>query len=180
MLRDDAAPEVSSESTTPQRAPAHLTRQSGEPLRVLVVDDEPSICQVLTLALAAHGVQVTTAQSASEAKLALDSGSFDALLLDLRLRDGRGDAVFRSAVERCPALQERTLFMTGDISTEAERTIAKTNCPYLLKPFDITLAVQAIAALVGVVWQGEAPRATVLTPRGWVPTAAEPESGQRG
>jgi predicted signal transduction protein with EAL and GGDEF domain len=60
-----------------------------------------------------------------------------------------------AAVERDPSFRERTLFMTGDITTEAERIIAATNCPYLRKPFDITLAVQAIAALVGVAYQPE-------------------------
>jgi hypothetical protein len=40
--------------------------------------------------------------------------------------------------------------MTGDITPEAERIIATTNCPFLRKPFDIALAVQAIAALLGV------------------------------
>ena len=43
--------------------------------------------------------------------------------------------------------------MTGDITIEAERLIAATGCPYLRKPFDITLAVQAIAALVGISYQ---------------------------
>jgi ActR/RegA family two-component response regulator len=75
------------------------------------------------------------------------------LLIDLRLRDARGDAVFRAAIERDPAFRDRTLFMTGDITTEAERIIASTNCPYLRKPFDVTLAVQAIAALVGIAYQ---------------------------
>ena len=119
-------------------------------LRLLVVDDEPSICQVLTLLLADHGVDVVTALSGSEARMQLAAGRFDVLLIDLRLRDIRGDLLFRSLVETDPCLQERTLFMTGDISTEAERLIAATNCPYLRKPFDITLAVHAIAARAGL------------------------------
>jgi DNA-binding NtrC family response regulator len=118
-------------------------------LRLLVVDDEPSICQVLTLLLACHGINVVTAQSGAEARAQLATGRFDVLLLDLRLRDVRGDLLFRAAVEADPSIQDRTLFMTGDISMEAERLIAATNCPYLRKPFDITLAVQAIAARAG-------------------------------
>jgi hypothetical protein len=51
-------------------------------------------------------------------------------------------------------LRDRTLFMTGDITAEAERIIATTNCPFLRKPFDITLAVQAITALLGVTYRG--------------------------
>jgi membrane peptidoglycan carboxypeptidase len=90
--------------------------------------------------------------SAADAERALNRSTFDVLLIDLRLRDARGDVLFRSAVERDKSYRERTLFMTGDITAEAERIIAATNCPYLRKPFDITLAVQAIAALVGIAY----------------------------
>ena len=123
---------------------------SGLGLRLLVVDDEPSICQVLTLLLAAHGITVVSALTGADARALLAAERFDVLLLDLRLRDVRGDILFRSAVETNPSLQDRTLFMTGDISTEAERLIAATNCPYLRKPFDVTLALQAIAARAGL------------------------------
>jgi DNA-binding NtrC family response regulator len=118
-------------------------------LRVLVVDDEPAICQALTLLLACHGIQVSSALSAAEAKAKLAASRFDVLLIDLRLRDARGDMLLRELAQDEPSLKERTLFITGDISTEAERLITATNCPYLRKPFDITLAVQAIAARAG-------------------------------
>ncbi len=123
------------------------------PMRLLVVDDEPSICQALSLLFAWHGIETAIALSAADANQKIAESHFDVLLIDLRLRDARGDAVFRAAVERDPSYRECTLFMTGDITTEAERIIAATNCPYLRKPFDITLAVQAIAALVGVEYQ---------------------------
>ena len=126
------------------------TADGQRAIRVLVVDDEPSICQALSMLFGWHGLEVATALSASEAQRTLEQSSFDVLLIDLRLRDARGDAVFRAAVAHQPSYRERTLFMTGDITAEAERIIAATNCPYLRKPFDITMAVQAIAALVGI------------------------------
>jgi len=107
--------------------------------------------------LAWHGIEAVTALTATAAIQAIAESEFDVLLIDLRLRDARGDAVFRTAVERNPSYRDRTLFMTGDITTEAERIIASTNCPYLRKPFEITLAVQAIAALVGVEYQTSSP-----------------------
>ena len=130
------------------------TADGPHPMRVLVVDDEPSICQALTLLFGWHGIEVGTALSAAEATRAIAESNFDVLLIDLRLRDARGDTVFRAAIEQDPTFRERTLFMTGDITTEAERIIAATNCPFLRKPFDITLAVQAVAALVGIAYQG--------------------------
>lgn len=129
-------------------------------MRVLIVDDESSICQALSLLFAWYGIEGVTAICAAEAIRAIKESCFDVLLIDLRLRDARGDAVFRAAVEHEASFRERTLFMTGDITSEAERIIAATNCPYLRKPFDITLAVQAIAALVGIAYQAtESPSA---------------------
>ena len=129
------------------------TADGSHPLRLLVVDDEPSICQALALLFRWHGIDVVTALSAAEAARILAETLVDVLLIDLRLRDARGDSVFHAAIARDPTYRERTLFMTGDITAEAERIIAATNCPFLRKPFDITLAVQAIAALVGVSYQ---------------------------
>ena len=129
------------------------TADGSHPLRVLVVDDEPSICQALALLFRWHGIEVMTALSAADAARTLTETRVDVLLIDLRLRDARGDSVLSAAAERDPTYRDRTLFMTGDITAEAERIIAATNCPYLRKPFDITLAVQAIAALVGVSYQ---------------------------
>ena len=116
------------------------------PLRVLIVDDEPSMCRALSLGLAWYGLLPVAVPSAEAALAALAHDQFDVLLVDFRLRDARGDTLFEAAVELQPALRDRTLFMTGDISTEAERAIAATNCPYLRKPFDMTVAIQAIFA----------------------------------
>jgi len=84
----------------------------------------------------------------------------DIMLIDLRIPDMRGDIIYQLAAATQPHLTYQSLFMTGDITSEAERIIAATNCPYLRKPFDITLAVQAIAALVGVAYHapGEPPQ----------------------
>jgi len=120
-----------------------------------VVDDEPSICQALSLLFAWYGIETAIALTAADAHQAIVESRFDVLLIDLRLRDARGDAFFRAAVDLEPSYRERTLFMTGDITTEAERIIAATNCPYLRKPFDIKLAVQAIAALIGIEYPTE-------------------------
>lgn len=121
-----------------------------KPIRVLLVDDELSICQALSALFGLHGLEVVSVLSAAEAEAALATSEYDVLLIDLRLRDGRGDVVYEAAVALRPELRHRTLFMTGDITAEAERIIASTNCPFLRKPFDTTLAVQAIAALLGI------------------------------
>jgi DNA-binding response OmpR family regulator len=117
--------------------------------RVLVVDDEPAICQAFALLLARHGFDVITVASRDEAHAALTSRRVDALVLDLRLRNSEpGDVIFEEAVRRDPALRERTMFITGDISEEAHNRIVAAGRPYLMKPFDAQILVDAVRALV--------------------------------
>ena len=65
------------------------TADGSHPLRVLVVDDEPSICQALALLFRWHGIDAVTALSAAEALRILSETRVDVLLIDLRLRDAR-------------------------------------------------------------------------------------------
>ncbi len=61
-----------------------------ESARILVVDDDPGIGQMLTRALARHGFLVDAVQSADAALARVDEVSFDAALVDLVMpgRDG--------------------------------------------------------------------------------------------
>ncbi len=63
--------------------------------RVLVVDDEPDILELLELALLRMGLQVERATNVSEALRQLDSKPFSLCLTDMRLPDGNGLEVVR-------------------------------------------------------------------------------------
>src|SRR6266702_1800013 len=62
-------------------------RDRGQP-KVLVVDDEPDLLELLELTLSRMGLDTTRAQSVGEAKGLLDSQAFDLCLTDMRLPDG--------------------------------------------------------------------------------------------
>jgi DNA-binding NtrC family response regulator len=115
---------------------------------VLVVDDEPSICRALAVALRRAGYETLTAQSGDGALAQLKSGQVDALLLDFRIPDLRGDALFELAASMQPHLRRRTLFMTGDITERAQQLIEACGCPFVRKPFDLADVIGAIAALL--------------------------------
>ncbi|MEN7430920.1 sigma-54 dependent transcriptional regulator [Chromobacterium sp. TRC.1.1.SA] len=59
-------------------------------LRVLIVDDEPDIRELLELTLLKMGLAPACAGSVAEARAALDAGGFDLALTDMRLPDGEG------------------------------------------------------------------------------------------
>lgn len=134
------------------RAPAPQT-QTKEPMthgklvRVLVVDDEPSICKALSMALSRSGYDAIAAQSGESALAIIRNEHVDVMLIDLRIPDMRGDVIFEVAAGHQPHLRYQTLFMTGDITERAHKLIAACKCHFLRKPFDLRDMTDAVAAL---------------------------------
>lgn len=58
--------------------------------RILVVDDDPGIGQMLTRALARHGFEVDATTSADEAIEKAETGNYDAALVDLVMPEHNG------------------------------------------------------------------------------------------
>jgi DNA-binding response OmpR family regulator len=114
---------------------------------VLVVDDEPSICLALKIALTRAGHDVVAVHSGEEAQNKFMTEHFDVLIADLRMKDMRGDVVYYLALGAQPHLRECTVFLTGDITDAAERLIDATSCPLLRKPFDLGEIINVVRTL---------------------------------
>ena len=112
--------------------------------RVLVIDDEPAICRAVSLALTRAGYDVVPADSGETALGLLRRETVDAVVVDLRMPDMRGDVFFEMAAALQPQLRQRTLFTTGDISERAEELIAACKAPMLRKPFDLAEIVRIV------------------------------------
>ena len=119
--------------------------------RVLVIDDEPSICKALEIVLRRADYEVVAVGSGETATSLLREARFDVMLVDLRIPDMRGDIIFQVAAALQPHLATATLFMTGDITERASRLIAACRCPTLAKPFDLQDVLDAVAALLPVI-----------------------------
>ena len=109
----------------------------GQLTHVLLVDDEPAICKALALALSRAGFRVSTALSGETAQSIVRGEHVDVLVVDLRIPDMRGDALFELVAAIQPHLRARTLFTTGDITERAQELIEACHCPLLRKPFDL-------------------------------------------
>ncbi len=118
--------------------------------RLLVVDDEAEIADLMRSMLEAAGFEVATAESGAVALELLEAARFDAIVSDLRMPDMDGGALWRAVRERHPALARRMLFVTGDtLSPEAQQFLSRARCASLDKPFskgDLLNAVQALLA----------------------------------
>ena len=75
-------------------------RARGELPRVLVVDDEPDIRELVDLTLSRMGLAADCAGTVAEAKGLLESGHYQLCLTDMRLPDGEGLELVRHIGER--------------------------------------------------------------------------------
>jgi DNA-binding response OmpR family regulator len=119
----------------------------GDRIRILVVDDEPSICLALKMALTRAGYDVVAVHSGEDAQKRIMTEHFDVLIADLRMKEMRGDVVYYVALGAQPHLRTSTVFLTGDITDAAERLIAATSCPLLRKPYDLAEVLAAVRRL---------------------------------
>src|SRR5438876_9224901 len=118
------------------------TRERGQP-KVLVVDDEPDLLELLELTLSRMGLDTTRAQSVSEAIRLLDSQAFDLCLSDMRLPDGEGLRVVEHISEK--GLDVPIAVITAFGSAENAVAALKAGAfDYLAKP----VALEQLRALV--------------------------------
>ena len=111
--------------------------------RVLVVDDEADIRELLDLTLSRMGLAADCAGSVAEARQFLDSGRYQLCLTDMRLPDGEGLAVVRMVNERSPETPVAVITAYG--STENAVAALKAGAfDYLAKP----VALDQLRALV--------------------------------
>jgi DNA-binding NtrC family response regulator len=103
--------------------------------RVLIVDDEPSLRQVIEVALR-RDYSVSTAADFAAAIAQVDTSSFDLVLTDLQLPDGDGIALLRRVKEVSP--ETSVIVLTAHGSTDT--AVAAMRCgahDYITKPFDL-------------------------------------------
>lgn len=117
-------------------------------MRVLIVDDEPTICRALQLALTRAGYAVETRETGEGALELLRGQRVDALIVDLRMPDTRGDVLFELAAATQPHLRGQTLFITGDSSARGVELVDACGCPMLYKPFDLRELITSMDRLL--------------------------------
>src|SRR3954447_1085251 len=133
-------------SQNPQSRP-ELRRPDGSAVRVLVVDDEPNIAELLAMALRLEGWHIAVAHSGSKAVAAARKEQPDAVVLDIMLPDFDGMEVMRRIRSHRPNLP--VLFLTARDSVE-DRVAGLTagGDDYVTKPFSLEEVVARLRALL--------------------------------
>ena len=122
-------------STQTRTAPAAADRRTP---RILVVDDERSMRELMAIVLRREGYEVLLAENGRSAIELLERESVDLLISDIKMPDVSGVEVLRAAkaADRDILGIMITAFASTDTAVEAMRLGA---CDYLSKPFDVDL-----------------------------------------
>jgi two-component system OmpR family response regulator len=124
-----------------------MRRADGNPISVLVVDDESVLAEMVSMALRYEGWNITTAGDGTSAINAARSARPDAVVLDVMLPDMSGLEVLRRLREQNPHLP--VLLLTAKDALE-DRIAGLTagGDDYVTKPFSIEEVVLRLRALL--------------------------------
>jgi len=120
-------------------AGANEKEPGADQRRLLIVDDEPGIVEVLTEALSSRGYHTETACNGTEALQRIGQQDFDLIISDLCMPEMGGEKLYAAIGEKYPHMQERMVFVTGDtVSPASRRFLDETGTGWLSKPFNIS------------------------------------------
>jgi CheY-like chemotaxis protein len=121
----------------------------GQPL-VLIVDDDPDLCQSLRDVLGDRGYRVCEAHDEAEAAAVLRGTAFRVVLIDMKLPSGDGAGVYRLVREANP--QARTVVITGhrgEMEKRVDKVLREGADAVCYKPFDVGQLLATLERLTG-------------------------------
>jgi two-component system NtrC family sensor kinase len=117
-------------------AGGRLDEVSRSVARILVVDDEPWIVEVMASILQLDAYAVDTAANGAEALMWIEQHDYDAILADVRMPVLDGAGLYRALQDHRPELCQRLAFVTGDVLDPATQAfLGQADVPVLEKPF---------------------------------------------
>ncbi|MFZ1956072.1 MAG: response regulator [Desulfobacterales bacterium] len=115
-------------------------------IRILVIDDEPVICDGCRMILSEKGYHVDSCPTGSTGLRSIETDPYDVILLDMKLPDIDGMEILRHLRAKRPAVN--VIVMTGySTVSNAVEAMKLGAFDYLAKPFDdeqISLAVKRL------------------------------------
>src|SRR5947209_14801061 len=111
----------------------YQSSMSDEPIRVLIIDDEPRHAEAVAETLERVGYDCAIATSGQAGARKLSHDDFDIILTDLRMEDLDGLAILRKARQELPDAQVVLITGHGDVKTAVE-AMREGAVNYLTKP----------------------------------------------
>jgi CheY-like chemotaxis protein len=141
IRRDAVDPEQTGHEAEP-----HALANAGSGSRLLVVDDEPMILDLIVDLFQDQEVQVDTAANGSEACRKVKQQAYDVVLTDVRMPQMNGMDLYSEILGMRPEMQGRVIFMTGDlIDEEISGFLARVDAVSIPKPLEVPVVLSAVA-----------------------------------
>ncbi len=140
-----AAPAADRAALSPHAADGHAAVPAG---RILVVEDEPTVAQLIVDVLHEEGHHAEAVLDSQDGLTRISRNPYDLVICDLRMPRLDGPAFYDALIRAGSPIHDKILFITGD--TLAPRTIEflePNGLPYLAKPFlveELKLAVNRL------------------------------------
>jgi two-component system, NtrC family, sensor kinase len=124
--------------------------------RILIVEDEPTVAELIADVLTEEGYRVDTLLDSREALGRLKEKNYSLMICDLKMPYVDGPGLYRGLVRAENPMQHRVLFVTGD--TLGPRTLEflkSSGLPYLAKPFLVEELKEAVRQALAAAPSGE-------------------------
>ncbi len=115
--------------------------------RILIVDDEPSVCKVISRVLASKGLSPEVAHSGEEALGLMERGAFDAVVLDIQMDEMDGFEVL-ARIRRADLDVPVVILSANNENYSMLLGLESGADDYMTKPFDPTFLAAKIQALL--------------------------------
>jgi len=113
-----------------------MKRQDTGTKRILVVEDEPAICDVCWRVLTDEGFDVEIAVNGKVAQDMIRNKQYDFCLIDIRTPKMNGRELYQWLKEKHPQLAGGVMFTTGDVmGGDIQSFLEHAARPFLPKPF---------------------------------------------
>jgi CheY-like chemotaxis protein len=118
--------------------------------RILVLDDERSVVELVERILKSRGYEVDTVCNGHSAVRMVEAQSYDLIICDLKMPDIGGMDVFQLIQRRHPEQARRVVFFSGDVvSPHTIAFLERTGLPFLVKPFTVRELVAFVEKAMG-------------------------------
>jgi CheY-like chemotaxis protein len=116
--------------------------------RILVIDDEPDVAELVMLILGNAGYETESVHGGRAALARLETETYDLIVCDLVMPEVNGIAIFE-AVQRRPEPRPRMVFLSGYYDAGGyEEFLSRSGIPTLPKPFDFKALPQTVARVL--------------------------------
>jgi CheY-like chemotaxis protein len=118
--------------------------------RILVIDDERAVRDLISDALNIEGHEVVTAENGKEGLDLIGQYRFDLVFCDLRMPEMDGQAFYEEVQRNHPQVLKRIVFVTAQAnSSDYGPFLRETGIPVIEKPFTLSQLRQAVGKMVG-------------------------------